>query len=45
MKIKIIFFLLKILNSGQCPENDQMCLSCAGTQCTACIGSFINSDG
>lgn len=29
----------------QCPHNDEKCLSCAGTKCTICIGSFINKKG
>ncbi len=30
---------------GQCPDNDEKCISCAGTKCNICIGSFVNKLG
>ncbi len=48
MKYLILFntiqLLILVINQ-QCPYNDEKCLSCAGTKCTLCIGSFINKNG
>lgn len=45
--LKKIIILTLITNSlkTQCPYNDEKCISCAGTKCTICIGSFVNKKG
>lgn len=40
-----LLLLLSTSCLAQCPEKDEYCISCAGSRCSVCIGTFVNEKG